>query len=206
MSEILFWMLTPLAARCRMLSQDQLDSYSLYLIFGAKSPENGNRTIWIAWRTSHDNILFFKCSQGPRSSEDYFSVYRGKDPGMELHHAYRLSKNRLTEGYEDNFFALTQDEQAAANRRYEALNNMLSGKVRSCGTKRATCIMWLAALLLEPLITSNLTLDWDLKKPGLAESAATQLFDHGNSPQTEPRIFMLSEVVKEKAKKACILS
>ncbi|KAH8108231.1 hypothetical protein DFH11DRAFT_1549301 [Phellopilus nigrolimitatus] len=200
-----------------MLSQDRLDKSSLYLIFGAKS-EDGNRLVWIA-QTGLDRVTFYRCSRVNNASKEFETVEMTnlKDlcthQDIKLHHAYRLRKDLPLQVIDvlhnggGALFDFPPHLYANAEHNHELLC-MLMGKEQSCGTGRSTTIAWLASLLHEPLIACNLELELgqDIKKPRLAEEVATKLFDHGNKPQTEQRVFTLTEVVKSKKEWKCIVS
>ncbi|KAH8111203.1 hypothetical protein DFH11DRAFT_1795729 [Phellopilus nigrolimitatus] len=177
-----------------MLSQDQLDKYSLYLVFGANSAD-GNRLVWIALAGPHE-ALFYRCSVVNNDPEKHILVHIKNVKGMcthqelKLHRAYRLRKYNRSE---------------ASTHRLDFFS-MVESMAESVPQERTSYIKWLAALLNHPLITCSRELGQDLKKPRLAEEVATKLFDHGNEPQTEKRVFALSEVVKSKKEWKCIVS
>ncbi|KAH8111202.1 hypothetical protein DFH11DRAFT_1615956, partial [Phellopilus nigrolimitatus] len=184
-----------------MFSQDRLYPHSLFLIFGAESPKNGNRDMFISF-TFHDNTTFYKCSHESSDSRVCFITGTPKfedlcfDQDIKLYRAYKLSKNVVEKCdlFGGSYHALTSEERKPISLKYLELDHMLKNKVHAYDKEHTATITWLAALLCEPLIACNLALEQDINAPGMAENVARLLFNHGNAPETMQCIFTLSKI------------
>ncbi|KAH8111493.1 hypothetical protein DFH11DRAFT_1613591 [Phellopilus nigrolimitatus] len=180
-----------LTAKAQQQSQ-QLLNQSVYLVFGAKSPEdNNNRTIWLMSTGNYNEstrgkimcrLYEFKCtSKGIYPKEPLMRDTNVKmlhaDETVRLHCALWLNKCILT----------TADD--SVNVMFNSLADAFDAPCTSSGA-------WLAKWLQQPEVARILAFDLGLQDPKLADAIVRAMFLHGNAPRADgQRISALAPLV-----------